>query len=172
MANTNITSDWTAPTDITTWSNSYDAPKINTASKDTTQSYGSGSGKVGVYYNYCAATAGTYCYAGGSGTGNATSDICPKGWRMPTSSSSGEYRALYTAYSSNVTNFKNALRTPLSGLFRDGSAQNLGTTGTFWSSTYYNRLGMYSLYVGGSSSVRPRYTSSRYDGFSVRCVLQ
>ena len=112
-ANTNIASNWTAPTDITTWSNIYDAPKINTASKNSTVTYGSGSGKIGVYYNYCAATAGTYCYAGGSGTGNATSDICPKGWRMPTGGSSGEYQALYTAYSSNARARRSLVQAPV-----------------------------------------------------------
>jgi uncharacterized protein (TIGR02145 family) len=169
-ANTNIAFNWTAPTDITTWSNVYDVPKINTASKDTTQSYGSGSGKIGVYYNYCAATAGTYCYAAGLGTGNATSDICPKGWRMPTGGPSGEYQALYTAYSSNATNFKNALRTPLSGNFYNGSANYQGSDGYFWSSTYYYSSGMYGLYVV-SSDVYPQDINSRYYGFSVRCVL-
>ena len=67
---------------------------------------GAGSNKVGVYYNYCAASAGSYCYDESKGTGNASYDLCPAGWRMPTSGSSGEYKALYTAYSSDQATFK------------------------------------------------------------------
>ena len=147
-------------------------PGINTASKDkTTTSYGSGSGKIGVYYNFCAASAGTYCYASGSGTGDATQDICPKNWRMPTGGGgSGEYRALYTAYSSNATNFRSALSTPLSGGFGN-SAFYQGDYGYFWSSTRDNGSDMYNLRVS-SSGVYPTDYRTRYYGYSVRCVAQ
>ncbi len=178
------TSNKYATAGVANWTSSYSysAPLIATSgtgnngdwTKDTLQSYGSGSGKIGVYYNYCAASAGSYCYGNGtsegSPSGNATEDICPAGWRMPTGGS-GEYRSLFTAYSSNATNFKNALRTPLSGLFSYGSAYLQGSDGTFWSSTYLNSGSMYSLRVG-SSSVYPQYNYSRSYGCSVRCVLQ
>ena len=157
----------------TSWADSYNLPYINTTYKNTTQA-ASGSapaGKIGVYYNYCAASAGSYCYASGAGSGNASYDICPKGWRMPTGGSSGEYQALYTAYSSNVANFESALSTPLSGYFYSGSARNQGTLGYFWSSTIYNTNGMYRLVVG-ASAVYPQDYYNRNYGFSVRCVLQ
>ena len=143
----------------------------------TVTSYGSGSGKVGGYYNYCAASAGTYCYGNGTSygtsSGNATADICPKGWRMPTGGSSGEYNALYTnsAIGSNATNFKNALSTPLSGLFRNGSASYQGSYGYFWSSTRSSNYLMYYLSVD-SSNVYPPYNGYRNNGSSVRCVLK
>ena len=150
---------------------SFNLPYINAASKDATvTSYGSGSGKVGVYYNYCAASAGSYCYASYAGTGNASEDLCPAGWRMPTSSSSGEYQALYAAYSSDATNFRNALSTPLSGYFNSGSAGYQGTYGYFWSSTYSAGNYMYLLLVN-SSYVRPSSGGSRYSGYSLRCIL-
>ena len=128
------------------------------------------AGKIGTFYNYCAATAGTYCYASGSGTGNASEDICPKGWRMPTGGSSGEYQALYGAYSSNAANFMAALVTPLSGYF-NGSANFQGSYVYFWSSTRYDGSGMHYLLVS-SSGVDPARISSRYGGYSVRCVAQ
>ncbi len=90
---------------------------------------------------------------------------------MPTGGSSGEYQALYTTYSSNNTNFKNALRTPLSGVFIDGSVRYQGTYGYFWSSTYNAYIYMYHLGVG-SSDVYPQSPNYRYSGFSVRCVLK
>ena len=147
---------------------------ISTYKDQTTTSYGEGSGKIGVYYNYCAASAGNYCFGNGtsegSPSGNATEDICPKGWRMPTGGSSGEYQALYTAYSSDVTSFLNALSTPLSGYFSSGSAGGQGTYGFFWSSTYSNAFNMYLLYVN-SSNVYPSSNGDRHYGDSVRCLL-
>ncbi len=152
--------------------NVYNQAKANADYKDNVApvTYGSGSGKNGVYYNYCAASAGSYCYDSGSGTGNASYDLCPAGWRMPTSSSSGEYQALYAAYSSDATSFRNALSTPLSGNFNNGSASNQGSSGSFWSSTYRNGNLMYFLYVS-SSNVYPVIDDYRNYGNSLRCLL-
>ena len=154
--------------------NYYSIPMtISTYKDQTTTSYGEGSGKIGVYYNYCAASAGNYCFGNGtsfgSPSGDATEDICPKGWRMPTGGSSGEYRAHYTAYSSDATSFRNALSTPLSGSFYSGSASSQGTYGEFWSSTYLNANNMYYLRVN-SSYVAPSNSSNRNPGNSVRCL--
>ncbi|MBR3236208.1 hypothetical protein IKF92_00795 [Candidatus Saccharibacteria bacterium] len=163
--NVGVNTTWASTSD-----NKYDEPKVVTTYKDTTTtSYGAGSSKIGVYYNYCAASAGSYCYSSDSGTGNATEDLCPAGWRMPTGGASGEYQALYTAYSSDVTNFKNALSTPLSGIFGGGSANGQGTYGFFWSSTRGGDDFMYGLYVT-SSTVDPTNGSNRNLGDSVRCV--
>ena len=175
-SNTNLSTTITA----STWNgyrkpsgfNSYTAPMFNSASaNNTTTSYGSGSGKIGVYYNYCAASANTYCYASGSGTGNTQYDVCPAGWRMPTGGSSGEYKALYTAYSSDDTIFKNALSTPLSGYFLYGSAYDQGSNGNFWSSTLCDSSSMYRLYVY-SGGVNPTNNGGRDVGHSVRCILK
>ncbi len=133
----------------------------------------SGSGKIGVYYNYCAASAGSYCYGDGTSvgtsSGNATEDICPVGWRMPTGGDSGEYQALYAAYSSDNAAFVNALRTPLSGYFNNGSASIQGSGDGFWSSARGSSYGMYGLFV--NTSVNPRNSSYRLYGYSIRCVL-
>ena len=138
-------------------------------------------GKIGVYYNYCAASAGSYCWGNGTSGGSQssdpnasslrdiTSDICPYGWRLPTSSSSGEFAALYTAYSSNATNFQTALVTPLSGYFLSGKAYYQGRYGSFWSSTWYDTNYMHDLFVS-SSSVFPSDSNDRYIGYSVRCI--
>ena len=153
-------------------SNVSNLAKANADYKDTVASvtYGEGSGKIGVYYNYCAASAGSYCYDSGAGTGNASYDLCPAGWRMPTGSDSGEYNNLYTnGYSSNATNFRNALSTPLSGRFIDGSAYNQGYYGYFWSSTYNNSSSMYYLFVN-SSYVSPSSGYNHNGGGSLRCV--
>ena len=186
----------TAAVSYWTSSYSYSAPlvAIKNASDDSwnpdtvaSVTYGEGSGKIGVYYNYCAASAGSYCWGNGTSySGSPTSDpntsslrdidadICPAGWRMPTSSSSGEYQALYGSYSSasegQAVAFRNALSTPLSGGFNNGSAINQGSYGYFWSSTWSNTYGMYYLYVN-SSGVGPSSYTDRGFGTSLRCVL-
>ncbi|MBQ8156409.1 hypothetical protein IJ101_01335 [Candidatus Saccharibacteria bacterium] len=169
--------------DSNSTTNVYDRAKANAADKDTvnddsSKNYGNGSHKYGVYYNYCAASAGSYCYgyyAAPDGR-NATQDICPAGWRMPTGDSSGEYQALYDEYSSasegQAVAFKNALSTPLSGAFNEGSAYDQGAYGYFFSSTRGNRSYMYLSYVDAFKVFPPQGMGYRHYGYSVRCLLQ
>lgn len=156
-----------------------------TADSVSPVTYGPGSGKIGVYYNYCAASAGSYCYASGAGVDVADtwrdieSDICPAGWRLPTGNSNSgttritDYGTLYAAYSGatigQAAALRNALSTPLPGTFY-GSALSQGRYGFFWSSTWYDADGMYRLHVY-SSNVSPSDYNYRYYGLSVRCVL-
>ena len=174
-----VSDNWTS-------SFSYSAPLINMASKDIVPSDSlsqAGGWKVGGYYNYCAASAGSYCYGNGTGagtsSGDATEDICPKGWRMPTGDASGEYQALATAITGTTgnfndttqyNNFRNTLKTPLSGYFNGGSVYSQGFYGRFWSSTRNDNGFMYyfSMYT---TTVYPQIYSSRYYGYSVRCML-
>ncbi|MBQ1540075.1 hypothetical protein IIZ72_00725, partial [Candidatus Saccharibacteria bacterium] len=149
-------------------------------------------GKIGIYYNYCAASAGSYCYGSGAriNTGSpssdpntsslrdVTEDICPSGWRLPTSDNEsapyGEFKTLYDLYSggtpSQVAAFQTALSTPLSGTFGSGKAYFQGDLGSFWSSTWFSTTYMKRLYVS-SSNVNPSADDTRYHGFSVRCIL-
>ena len=153
--------------------NYYNRAAANAESKNTIASttYGNGSGKIGVYYNYCAASAGSYCYDASAGTGNASYDLCPANWRMPTGDSSGEYNTLYTTgYSSDATNFETALSTPLSGYFYNGSANYQGSYGYFWSSTHNGSSNMYYLRVV-PSNVYPTSRNLRHFGYSLRCLL-
>ena len=162
--------------------NQYNQAKANADYKNTTTtSYGAGSGKIGVYYNYCAASAGNYCYDSGTGVDDTSTlqdaqyDICPKNWRMPTGGSSGEYQALFTAYNNNQTatdsgSLQYNLSTPLSGYFYSSSTTNRGSYGYFWSSTWYSANYMIRLYLG-ASNVNSSDTSTRRFGFSVRCMV-
>lgn len=190
------TTGWssTAVADVDSGFNSYTAPMINNASKDTVvTSYGAGSGKVGIYYNFCAASASTYCYEEGSGVDlpntdiDAPQDICPANWRMPTGggyndsthTGSGEYYALGTALGLTFdeyewgfpgTTYQTALSTSLSGYYYDSSAYDQGSWGTWWSSTYYDGIFMYAFYAF-SSYVNPTGYSDRYCGYPMRCLM-
>ncbi|MBQ3470680.1 hypothetical protein IJH23_03190 [Candidatus Saccharibacteria bacterium] len=184
---TGTTSDQYATAAVSNWTSSYSysAPLVNMDSKNLPTSGDTNisgvdttSWKYGGYYNYCAASAGSYCYGNGTSygtsSGNATEDICPKGWRLPTGNTSGEFQNLYSKYSSaspsQYTAFRTALRLPLSGYFYDGSARLQGSYGYWWSSTRSNNYGMYYLYAN-TSGINPAGGSYRYGGYSVRCVL-
>ncbi len=194
-------SNWTS-------SYSYSAPLINVSNKDVLPTAYNGrdeplastvtneNWKVGVYYNYCAASAGSYCYGDGTYFSTALDkpntaidaeyDICPSGWRMPTSSNyhtttrpdGGEYLALYIAYSgtsgtgegSKYANIRKALRLPLLGYFDNGSVYDQGRYGYFWSSTYNTGGIMYRLSV--TDRIDPQSIYYRYYGYSVRCIAR
>ena len=155
---------------------SYTVPMINVASKDDRQILAMGrSGadatkNIGVYYNYCAASAGTYCMDSNSGTRNASYDICPKGWRMPTGGPSGEYQVLYNATSTAGRNYVDDLEIPRSNYYL-GSSVDQSAGGVFWTSTFYSTSNMYTL-IADTSGVYLQYArATRDSGPSVRCVL-
>ncbi len=145
-------------------------------------------GKVGVYYNYCAASAGSYCYGNGtSSTGSpssdpdpttlrdVTEDICPSSWRLPTSGNNGDFANIYAQYSgespSQVVAFQTMLSTPLSGTFYSGKAFYQGSSGYYWSSTFGGAVGMRYLRAASDGVYPSSGNSSRYTGFSVRCII-
>ena len=183
---TGTTSDQYATAKVTNWtsSSSYSAPLINMASKDvipTDATSQAGGYKIGGYYNYCAASAGSYCYSNGTdagtSSGNATEDICPAGWRMPTGNT-GEFRALGTAITGvstgnytrdNYTAYRAALHLPLSGFHDYSSPYYRGGIGGWWSSTRSHNYGMYGLFAD-TSTIYPANDSYRSNGYSLRCV--
>jgi len=167
---TNIESVYILPVSRKTDFGSYTTAQINAESKTKSAFYGvTGEGKIGVYYNYCAATAGTYCYEEGEAAGNATQDLCPKGWRMPTGDNDGEYQTLYGEYGS-YADFKNALRSPLSGYYLDSSHHHQHKYGSFWSNTKAVDDHIYSLDVR-QASVPEDWLSNRNVGISIRCMM-
>ncbi|MBR3169432.1 hypothetical protein IKF23_03250, partial [Candidatus Saccharibacteria bacterium] len=163
---------------------------IDTAdSSNTKYNYGPGSYKIGTYYNYCAASAGTYCYGNGTSAGTSpensspTSDICPAGWHMPSDNGgdNGDYLTLCSAIKGSActgetlmdiaaaTSMQYQLSTPLSGRYSSGTAYRQGTLGSFWSTTYYSGAIMQYLVVN-SSGVDPQGNNGRDNGNLVRCV--
>ena len=150
------------------------------------------------YYSWLAATAGGEDSSGNAVTTdgyNAAYSICPKGWRLPTSTTSnasattspnwktGDWYAIATAYGSNLesnyyqdaaTFYNNAGpgTTPnflLAGSYNDGSFYDGGSYGGYWSSTANSSTYAHRL---GLVSWRVNSASSftRRFGFSVRCV--
>ena len=174
------TSDKYATAAVANWTSSfsYSAPLVNMGYKNTVPTDATstaGGYKIGGYYNYCAASAGSYCYGNGTSygtsSGNATESICPKGWRLPTGNTSGEYQALYNNSNYNTyANYRATLHLPLSGYFFNGSPDYRGSRGYFCSSTRNNDNDMRSLNLN-TSGIYPADVGGRNVGYSVRCVM-
>ena len=170
-ANTNLVTTIAAET-FNSWkktsgTGTYDAGEfINVTGTDST----SGT-PYGTLYNFYAASAGTI--SGSSNRSNATYDICPAGWRLPTGGSSGEFKALYAEYNSSAlmraSIENNGTAFALAGYFYSSTAiQN--SYGYYWSSTRYSYTCMYNLGVN-TSRVYPANNGDRGLGYAIRCVV-
>ena len=144
-ADSNVTRNWTFPTGSLTSGDSY-RDAYSTISSNT--SYGG-------YYNYCAASAGTVC---SQSEMNATQDICPKGWRLPTRSEID-----------GITSYVSAFSPVGSGYYDNGSLLGAGF-GYWWSATALDHNNQYYLLYSGGSLYADGYYSRKYNGVSVRCV--
>ena len=114
------------------------------------------NGNPTVWYNYSAATVGTIATKGANSTA-ATYDVCPKNWRLPTSSEQ-----------SGITSYTIAFSPVYGGNYDNGSLNYATTRGHWWSATASNARGRYRLYYNsGSLSTSGDY---RYRGFYVRCI--
>ena len=135
-----------------------DTTDVGNLTDDTSGSYTKAymqcDATYGAWYNYMAATAGTI--SGESNTTEATSDICPKGWRLPTQA---EQQA--------ITSYTTAFSPVTGGFYYEGSLRDTGL-GSWWSSTAYSDGGRYLLYHRGSSLGTADF--NRNYGFYVRCV--
>ena len=110
---------------------------------------------TGGWYNYCAASAGTVCDS--TTTENANSDICPKGWRLPTNSEMG-----------NVASASRDYWKFGAGYYGGGYLQGASSDSYWWSATANGATRQYSLrYYNGSLNTNG---TGNYFGFFVRCV--
>ena len=173
--------DQYATAGISTWKgDSYSVPAADLAYKDTIPPdapVGSaGYNKAGGWYNYCAASAGSYCYgtdmsSTGSPSGDAIEDICPKGWRLPISKRDyGEYYELTRQYN-NFDTLRTVFSLAWSGY--DSSTVSTGGSALFWSSLKAGDQWMYSAraYVTNyGSGLNTDDSRGRNWGISIRCI--
>lgn len=135
----------------------------------------------GNYYTWAAAIADTTAHSSSSDVINTS--ICPAGWHLPygnsDNTSGGFYNLNYKINNdSNVvdaTASKNLRVYPnnfvYSGFFNFSSASSRGSFGGYWSRTANGSNDAYYLNFDSSSVYPGTYDSSKYSGFSVRCVL-
>lgn len=147
LTDSNVTRNWSFPTGNLTSGNSFTEAR-STINSNT--SYGG-------CYNYCAASAGTVCSS--SSAQNATQDICPKGWRLPTNSEQSGITG---------TSYISAFSPVLSGYYYNGSLYDTGSSGRWWSAAAHDSGGQYVLnYLSSRLSTDASY---KLYGFSVRCI--
>lgn len=149
-ADSNVTRNWTFP------NNSLDDAGTNYIGNSYTEVgfFVNSNTSYGGYYNYCAASAGTVC---SQTKADATQDICPKGWRLPT------YNEM-----SGITGYVSAFSPVLSGRYYSGSLSYTGSSGYWWSATALSSSNQYDLYYDGSSLYAVNIGKDR--GYSVRCI--
>ena len=150
--------------------------------------YGNGSGKVGVLYNYCAISAGTYCYGNGTNKTNIPAtdlkpaslydldgDICPAGWRMPTGNMAGDLYSLYNYYSYRDASSPNSLQyktsIPFVGNFISGKLNTDPTyQGAIWTATRDAISNPQEFLVRQNSIVMSNSLTHNY-AMATRCIL-
>ena len=158
-----------ADSDVTT---SYTIPASSLSSFDS-GTYDASNAYVdsdGGFYTWRTATAGTGTQALSTNGQNTTVSICPKGWRLPTSGSSGEFRTLYNNYNSSSALRSNPVNFTLSGAVHSNSRRDQGY-GYYWSSTVNSSNSAYYLNLNISNAIPADYGSKFY-GFSVRCIAR
>ncbi len=152
---------------------SYDLPASSTsgfAENSTAYVYNSGSTVCGekspcyAYYSFIAATAGT-----NPSEGEATSDICPRGWRLPT-------RTDFTAIANTYNTGPKLVNSPWHAIYQGfyyGSRFDWaeGSYGYYWSSTTYNEAFAYYLYYSDTETdVIYSINFRKRIGYPIRCV--
>jgi len=158
---------------------SYEEPYVITYDKDRVveNTPGIGSGKSGVYYNYCAASAGTLCYTYDEAISfnEAPYDICPKGWKIPSGGGEdkGDWGTLYQAYSRHDPGIKEALSITINAFTSDDQ-------GYYWTSTHSSTREMYIVMFSKNEATNNTqtgmtnfYEDKDYNAAqTVRCILK
>ena len=155
----------------------YDKDNIN---RELTASYSSNNNEsswfgYGVLYNWYTATAGNGTLAQTSGA--AVGDICPKGWRLPTGSTTGtkgEIGALTNALAGGATNAAGsaALRKyPVNFVYggdhNNGGDTNRGTYSRYWTNS---AEGINAVRLGIDASSVTFKAYNKWVLFTMRCV--
>ena len=179
-------------TTVSTTCNPSDSGPYNyTMVPPNSNDYGVGSNKFGIFYNYCAASGGNYCYTAPNYNANgAMYDICPASWRLPTGDTSGETEYLFNQIQANYTgdtdttfttateplSFQYKLSTPLSGFLATGYGRYVGVVGYTWTSSYYSDGSTsynYMIHINvGRTGVYPSAGGTRNVGMPIRCIAQ
>lgn len=150
VGETNVTSDRTiSPYGALTSGNSMTEPRKQ---YDNNTDYGA-------YYNFCAASAQTVC--NDTTQADATQDICPAGWKLPT-------QAQLNALPSKESHFTTS--SSLAGDYAYGSLHNAGTGGYWWASTAYSAKDQRNLYYTTDTGSWTILYGRKHFGFTIRCV--
>ena len=158
----NISADTTIGYTDLTAGNSYDEARLHVATPDQVPTGATFTAKdMGVWYNYAAASAMTI--TGSSNPNAQVYDICPKGWRLPTSGDNNSEQ-------SGITSYASAYNPIVGGCYNGGTLDNDGRQNHWWSSTVgYFATTRYWLTWTTFSQLYTQYYY-RNAGVYVRCI--
>ena len=141
-----------------------DSTDVSTAA---TNSYETTIEDLGAWYNYCAASAGEVC---GQLTADATQDICPAGWHLPSRSTNGatigDIAGLLSSYNSGAN--ATAFAPVMGGFYTNAANTGSGTNGYWWTSTSYSSNMQFAL--DNTSGTLTNDGLYKYNGYYIRCV--
>ncbi len=183
-ADSNVASNYTLPQVVTTGTPSYNNPG---AYGPVTGDTGAGATKYGYMYNWLAATAGASRASNPAGSGDASSSICPAGWRLPGAGTTGsDFDNLDRAFggtgavaNAGQVNIQQWQATgPFKGVFSGRWYSAFGTQGSngyLWSRTAHPTGANGAVTVeSNATSVNPASTAdmnNRMYAYAVRCIL-
>ena len=167
-SNLNIAGGTTLTPATSNVASNYTLPASSTAGfNDPTKAFVYNDNTYGGYYSYAAVTAGTNPSSGS----NATSDICPAGWRLPTKT---EYKSLISTYSTGAALTASPWYGTYSSAYYNGAIDNddLGSVGYYWSSTSDKDDNTYAsmIYISNSGVEAGGFPKAL--GLSARCVAK
>lgn len=165
-----------------TYNGSYNKDSLISSLTPATSAYGPGSGKIGIYYNFCAITAGSYCYnSNASGPTTTKYDICPSKWHIPTNN---ELKAVCAAIrgsacsgtvsmtATNASSMQYKLSLGLTGAIgSDALTHRQGTYHFVVAATTQNAANIYRVYSSSAAVVFDSY-EVRTAGYTVRCITK
>ena len=164
-----------------------DISKFKSEDDNNDAVYYAGNTDDGAYYTWHTATAGTGTASMSSG--NATSSICPKGWKLPKGGAAGsatsDFVTLVKAYGgtgynvTDATTIDKIMASPAPHFtyagyvyYGTGALNNRGSYGNYWSRTAYNTTYAYNLDFSSNGLLTPADNSTKRYGLSVRGILR
>ena len=160
-----VVSNFTVPASNLNVANTYDSSTVLPMVY-----YNPSKPQDGAYYNWFTATAGTGGRNIPEGV-DASSSVCPSGWRLSYGGNRSEYLTLLNSYDGNVSNLRG---TPLNfitpGYVHERNLIGIGSNGLYWSSTAGPANWAHRMSIWGNNS--DQGSSWQVDGALVRCLVK
>lgn len=160
-----VISNFTVPASNIYVANTYDSPTVLPMAY-----FNPSKPQDGAYYNWFTATAGTGGRNIPEGV-DASSSVCPSGWRLSYGGSRSEYLTLLNRYDGNVVNLRGVpLNFITPGYVHEQNLIGINSNGLYWSSTAGPANWAHRMSIWGNNS--DQGSSWQVDGALVRCLVK